>query len=214
MNLAKLFRILIVIMAFLVVMYILSSVFLEGTWALKFDFAEEANIPTWYSTLLLGAVSLAAFLLFFHHRKEQGSTKHERLFWFVLAAGFLFMSFDESACMHEMIDDFLGFKWLYIYAPFAAVVFCLLAAYILIERKDRGHLRNWILLGILVYGFGGLFMELVDHVFWPLPHGFLEIENIVEEGGEMLGASMVLIGCLKELLSHYAFPDGKSGPEL
>jgi hypothetical protein len=199
MDFKRLFWILVLITAFLLIMYILSPGISEEV-ATKFDLAWEANIPAWYSSILLAAVSLAAFLVWFHSRRSRRGDKLDHFFWLMVSAGFLFMSLDESACLHEMLDDLLSMKWLYIYGPIAAVVLIFCVYYIMIRRKDRGHLRNWILPGLMVLGFGSLFMEFLDYVFWPLPPVYMEIENMLEEGFEMLGTSMVLIGCLKELL--------------
>ena len=70
----------------------------------KFDFVQmfdldmEANIPTLFSSLLF---TIASFLFFLNGKKEYVKRKY----WWGLSIIFLFLSFDESAKIHENIGD-------------------------------------------------------------------------------------------------------------
>lgn len=76
-----------------------------------FDFDEESSIPTLYNTILLLFASLILFLIY---RIEKEQNTRNRLFWIILAIGFLFMGIDESVSIHELsigpIQRLLGSK--------------------------------------------------------------------------------------------------------
>lgn len=66
------------------------------------DVDMELNFPTYYSMLLLiMASSLLALIALFEFR----SRSRDRFFWALLAAGFLFMSFDEIVAAHEKLVE-------------------------------------------------------------------------------------------------------------
>lgn len=66
-----------------------------------FDLDDEANVPTWYATTLLlcSAVILASIAA-----RSAGQTPRLTHYWWVLAAGFLAMSVDEAAMVHDLFD--------------------------------------------------------------------------------------------------------------
>ena len=66
-----------------------------------FDLNREANIPTWFSSLLfmLNAFILAIIAILTKARQGPYYTQ-----WFVLAVIFLYLSIDESALLHEMAE--------------------------------------------------------------------------------------------------------------
>lgn len=67
-----------------------------------FDFYEEHNVPTYFSSLNL--LLTAAILLYIteHKRAEGDKRKHA---WFVLAFGFVFMSIDELADLRIVLSN-------------------------------------------------------------------------------------------------------------
>lgn len=97
----------------------------------KFDFVQmfdldmEANIPTLFSSLLFTA---ASFLFFLNGKREYAKRKY----WWGLSIIFLFLSFDESANIHENIGDltekfvdasgFLYYPWVLSYILFVLIL--------------------------------------------------------------------------------------------
>ena len=90
-------------------------------WLLRqiFDVDEEDSFPTWYSSmaLLLTSVTLAL------HGWNQANLPGEgRLPWCGLAVGFLFLSVDEIAGMHETLNSVTHVTWAAPGAGVAAIV--------------------------------------------------------------------------------------------
>lgn len=82
----------------------------ELSWLLRqlFDVDQENNLPTWYSGFLL---LVSSMLLWLCARKKR--TEGDRWFrhWYVLAVGFLLMSIDEVAGIHESINSIIVMPW-------------------------------------------------------------------------------------------------------
>jgi len=68
-----------------------------------FDLDMERNVPTLFSSLLF-AISALLFWLLGSDKDEEERLK--RRYWYGLAGVFLFLSFDESAKIHENIGDY------------------------------------------------------------------------------------------------------------
>lgn len=66
-----------------------------------FDLDEEANLPTWFSSLLL----LVAAVLLARIAADASRGNGAAHYWWVLAAGFALMSIDEVAMVHELFND-------------------------------------------------------------------------------------------------------------
>lgn len=89
----------------------------------------EANLPTWYSSSLL---LLAAALLFVQYRLAKGSGDSRPGGWLLLAIGFLWLSFDETAGFHDALntalvyaihtDGLLARPWILVGIPAVAIV--------------------------------------------------------------------------------------------
>lgn len=172
------------------------------TIANRFDLNGEANAPSWFSTIVLFSVALTAIAIY---TVEELGAAPERLwprFWLTFAAVYVFLSLDEAARIHEILDVVL-IKWVLIYAPFAGVFFMACVYNFTAIRKQDPHLRFWILGGLIAYAAGGLGAESVSHILRPLPNFWQQVEYVIEEGLEMIGMSMVLMGCLQELLRVY-----------
>jgi hypothetical protein len=149
----------------------------------------EANLPTWYSTVLLFAVSLSSLGIYILSNDHL----HSRKFWLIFSCVYCYLFIDEAACLHEIIDEVTPIKWVFIYAPFAAVFF-MICVHQLLNSTDK-TLRNLILGGLIVYALGGLIGESISYLFSPLT----PLTFVLEEGLEMLGSIIVLMGCLREL---------------
>src|SRR6056297_2759236 len=86
---------------------------------------------------------------------------------------------------------------------FAAIFFFACAFYFIVIRKGEKRVRNWVLGGLIVYALGGMVAEVIGYLFRPLPYALQQVEFVIEEGLEMTGAIIVLMGCLQELRSVY-----------
>jgi len=162
----------------------------------RFDLDSEANIPTWFSTVLLFCVSLTSLVIYIFGRDiENYASWHS--FWLGFSAVYCFLSLDEAARLHEILDTSLHLKWIYVYAPFGAIFFILCTYFLTVINKNN-NLRNWILGGLIVYALGGLFGEAFDYFFYSS-----QVEIVFEEGFEFLGTILVFRGCLQELSRRY-----------
>lgn len=164
--------------------------------ASSFSLSEEANVPTWYSSVLLFSCAL---LLWGHAVQAQRTpTPRWTWHWRGLALTFLAISMDEVASFHERINAtaHLGGALYYAWViPFGAAVivvgvFCLpfLAA---LPRPTR---LRFVAAGALYVG-GALGVELILGA-WADQHGPMNLTyrliDAVEEGGEIAGASLFL----------------------
>lgn len=163
----------------------------------RFNLNEEANIPTWYSTVLLFSVSVSSFINHFLEKKETNTTESGSLFWLVFGVAYCFLSIDEAGRIHEFINYLTSTKWVFIYAPFVAIFFVICAHYFFVIRKDDKTVRNWIIGGLSLYITGGLVLEFISFML-PLPPFMVLAEILLEEGFEMTGTIMVLIGSLHQ----------------
>lgn len=163
----------------------------------RFDLDSEATVPAWYSSALLLCVSLCAAGLYLM-RRDSAPRPTIRLFWLVFAAAYLYLSIDEAARIHEALEERLRVKWIYLYAPFAAA-FLIYCANYLTRIESYPKVRLWILGGILVYGLGALGAEAMLYFFYSSSVEPLEV--VVEESLEMIGTSMVLVGCLHGIVA-------------
>ena len=177
----------------------------------RFNLDGEANIPEWYSAVLLFSVSLSSLAIYLLGRKGIGGDRPWNRFWLAFAGVYCFLSLDECARLHEIIDSATPLKWVYAYAPFAAIFFIICAFYFVVIRNGEKRVRNWVLGGLIVYALGGLVSELIGYLFRPLQHALQQAEFVIEEGLEMIGAIIVLMGVLQELRRLYEIMLGNRG---
>jgi ABC-type multidrug transport system permease subunit len=200
-KLRVLFLSLLCVISFLLVMHFFPAS-VSKTIANRFDLNAEANVPTWFSTIVLFSVALTAAAIYFLKESMAMAERPWRRFWLIFSAVYAYLSLDEAARIHEILDVVL-IKWVLVYAPFAGAFFIACVYYFTVIRKQDSHLRFWILGGLIAYAVGGLGAESVSHILRPLPNFWQQVEYIVEEGLEMIGMSMVWMGCLQELVRVY-----------
>jgi hypothetical protein len=155
----------------------------------------EANVPTWYSSMLLFSCALALF-----RAGERGDGW--RWHWWGLALTFAAISLDEVAGFHERLNraarfgDALGgalhFGWV---VPFAALVVVIGVLCVPFLAALPAATR-WRFVGAgALYTGGALGIELVLGA-WTSAHGEMNLAyrliDAVEEGGEIAGASLFL----------------------
>lgn len=178
------------------------------------DLSREASVPVWFSSAQLFLVGLLFLFICARWNKFVGPS---RLFFAFAGAGFLFLSMDETAIIHERtsralinhgwlvpVKDERG-AWIYLYAGIG-VCFLLLFGRDL-WRMWRAFRRATLLIvggfsltvlgGVAVEGFGMYFPADV------VPLWLHKCRVALEEFLEMFGISVVLYGVL--LLAIQAF---------
>lgn len=171
-----------------------------------FDLNREGNVPTWYSSMLLFCVCLAAIAIHFSniHLKTTNPTSTRALatplwFWITFSCFYAFLSLDEATSIHELTRFWLRIRWFYLYALLGAFLFFAAAYSFHRAGNSARDLQFWILGGLMIYAFGGLVCDAIARIYHPLPTLLASIEVIVEEALELIGTTFVLRGCLGEV---------------
>ena len=111
---ARVFRLLFVIMLILlvancIVVWLRISTGDDSHSYIKlFDFNQESNVPTFFSSVLLFLASLLLFYIGLVHQSQECRLTR---YWQGLAAGFLYMAIDESAQIHEVVNGLIQMKF-------------------------------------------------------------------------------------------------------
>jgi len=136
-----------------------------------FELNREANIPTWFSSLLLILNAFILAIIAIRTKAQQGPYYTQ---WFVLAAIFLYLSIDESALLHEMVEkpvrralDLSGYLY---FAWIIPAVCCLIALGLYIRRFlfDLPKSTRWLfLIAGAVFVGGAVGMEAIgSNIFY------------------------------------------------
>ncbi len=135
-------------------------------WVLKdlFDLDGEDNVPSWYSGTALFMASAFLYVIAVDKQKARDAfTRH----WYGLAAGFLFLSLDEVASIHEglnsLVDDLspgTDFPWT---IPGGVAVAIVIAIYFKFFLRLREPTRRQFLISGAAYIAGAVGMEVVAH---------------------------------------------------
>ena len=123
----------------------------------------EANLPTWFSAALL--LAAAAVLAVIWRTTPEGARAGRR-YWAVLAAVFVFLSADEAAELHEMLNplrEHVGNGGLLYWAwvvPYGIAGLAFVAAYArFLRRLPSRTARLFVASGVLYVG-GALALEM------------------------------------------------------
>ncbi len=168
----------------------------------------EANVPTWYSSLLLVAIALLAAMLAAGAPAGQDRARWE---WGGLAAIFALLSLDEASGVHELLispvrqalhaQGVLYYAWVVPGTVFV-VVFALTFARLVFRLPVE--VRRVLSAAAGVYLAGALGMEMVggwyadrvsDSTFT------FALLTTIEETLEMLGASLGVYGLFRQFAS-------------
>jgi hypothetical protein len=163
-----------------------------------FSLSEEANLPTWYSSLLLfaDAALLASIAARARRQPDFG-------YWAVLSAIFCYLSLDETAQLHERLNGLIPltgafyFSWI---IPAGILVLLVGLAYLRFVLRLPPPTRTRFIVAGCIYVGGALLME-VPLGMWATRHGednlgYMLIDA-VEESMEMFGASLFLLALLR-----------------
>jgi len=173
----------------------------------RFNIDAEANIPTWFSTILLFMISLTAFFIYRLGSGQLEVRSRWHKIWLGLGILYLFLSLDEGAQIHELINRLTDVKWVFIYAPVTGLIFLVCLYYFVVIRGSDSVLRNWVIGGLVVFALGGMVVEWYTYTY-QLPYALRQIAFVAEEGFEMIGTTMMLTGCLREFNQQFekSFP--------
>lgn len=155
----------------------------------------EANLPTWFSSSLLLACSVAAGAV---AMQAPAWRKH----WWFMCGLAAYMSLDEAAEIHEHLGGLVGthgvlyFDWV---IPAAGALVVLTALYLPFMRALPRVTRNRLVLAAVIYIGGAVGMEL-PLGWWTERHGNdglgYALIDWVEETLEMIGAAIALLSLL------------------
>ena len=172
-----------------------------------FDLNEEANVPTFFSTLLL----LAVALLLAHIGRETLRRDGDRataMRWFVLAGGFAFMGFDECAQIHDTLNELVNamllkhnsgalfYGWV---IPYTAIVAAAGMYFLRFFLRLPMRWRVWFALSAIIYVGGALGVEFLEGIY-ATDHDRRTADYAVlttfQEIAEMSGTTLFLHGLL------------------
>ena len=171
-------------------------------WVQFLDVNGEANLPTWFSVVLLASTALTALVLGAAHLL--GNPRGDR-FGLALGVVLLGLSLDELAGIHERLGglgnrllagEYLHFTWV---VPGAVVAAVLAVALVRGSTSLPARSRRLILLGFAVYVLGALVLETLSGLVleeWGDRAGYLLV-TAAEEFCEMLGVVVVLGGLVR-----------------
>lgn len=154
-----------------------------------FDLDDENNLPTWFSSFVLLNNSLVMYLF------AQMEKDRNKYYWLLLSVGFLALSIDEVAGLHETINTAIEISWAY---PAAVLVLILGLSFIPFLLSLERRLAVLFVISGLIYISGVLGVEVLseDMDEDSMAYGFA---TAVEESLEMLGALLFLSINLNEL---------------
>lgn len=161
-----------------------------------FDVGNDANVPTWWSSLaLLFCASLMVAIGAEHRRRGDAY-----IFWWVLAGVFGFISIDEVAMIHERVGNELslrgrralgagqeygGATWIYAYiVPGILLALAAIPFFLRLPTRTKGL---FVLAAVTLVG-GGVGVEFLAHAIRdPDRLWIYQLVTMLEEFLEMLG---------------------------
>lgn len=173
-----------------------------------FDLNREANIPTWYSSLIL---FISACLLFFISYYK-GAKDSNQKFWKTLAFIFLYLSIDELSSIHEDFNNpvrsllHLGgvFYWSWI-VPAILILIILFFYFFRFIISLPKETRNLFILSAIIFVGGAVGLEMIGGLLSSegmrnsIPH---RIETFFEEVMEMTGVLIFIYSLIKYIKSE------------
>ena len=162
-------------------------------WQLSFfDLDEEESFGTWFNS---GILLIAAGLLVNQARVVQAQGRAWHRSWLVLGIGFLVLSVDEIAGMHEFVNTMMGdTPWTVIGFPILLLV---ALAYLPFLWHHRWRTGLFFLLAGAIYGGGAVGVEhFTDSDVNSLHYNMW---TALEEGMEMMGVIVFIYALLDHM---------------
>jgi len=174
--------------------------FTELPWLVRqiFDVDEEDSFPTWYSA---SALLLTAFVLWVKTSGVRGPADSWRWHWRGLAVGFVFLSIDEIAGIHETLNSVMTISWA---VPGGIIVAALGMFYLpFLAKLERSTAIQFIIGGAIFVG-GAVGVELYTERYQAndeLNTLAYNLWNALEEGMEMGGVVIFLRALLLSMIT-------------
>jgi hypothetical protein len=194
------FELLLITLYFII--HILFATIRWGPLSPLFDLNGELSIPTWFSSVQLFVVGVIFLLT---SQQNQESEFPSSRFMIISGLGFIFLSADEAAVIHERITKAaikLDLKWLLFKNNHGAWIgiYLLLGLILLLAfRRDLQVLWTYfrresfaILAGALIFLAGCVGIEVISYYINPFP----KVEVLFEELFEMTGVTLILYGVM------------------
>ncbi len=190
--------------------------------AVLFDITLEANIPTWYSSLVAMAVGLAGLLIVEHYHAIKQRSK--MAIWLLISLFFVYMSIDDTSQFHErvatvwaihakttdnatalsIINNFESYYWQLLFLPiFATIAFAMLYV---IKTEFKVKQAQWYFIAGLSSFVFAVALDYIDgidsyydYVIQRTGVNFQSLEHFsraVEEMTEMIGLGFILTALL------------------
>lgn len=171
-------------------------------WRQLFDVDTENNLPTWFSGFLLG---VTAFWVWILAEAKRRSGDRWALHWKILALGFLLMSLDEVAGLHESFNTVSDVTWA---IPGGILAMTIGLAYFPFLWNLPKSARNAFVLAGCIYVGGAVGVEMIGA---PMEEDAMpyNLVTVVEEGMEMGGVILFLSAVLA-----YMGPARRAGADL
>ncbi|WP_210394952.1 hypothetical protein [Motiliproteus sediminis] len=190
-----------------------------------FNITREDSIPNWFSSMQFLLISLAAWWAFFVHRCRF-SPRWQLLGWWLVAAGFLFLSLDDGSRLHErvgawvaesysqtdtvagsLVDANPSYTWHLVMGPFFALGGLFVLGFVMTQLNSvRQRLLFVAGVGCFIVSQGMDFLEGIDAVVEQV-RAALDVDTYdvthfaksAEEFIEMLGQSLILVVFVRHL---------------
>lgn len=173
----------------------------------RFDLNGEATIPSWFSSMQLFVIGV---LFLFSKNWTYSTFLFRPSILKLIGFGFIFLSMDEAALIHEKIQRELmqgdwmpSFRikqgmWITAYAIVAALIALISWRTLFSFWKYYKREAKIILLGLMIFVAGAVGLEIIYYQYLPDGQRALsnKIEIAFEEFFEMLGASIILYGTI------------------
>ena len=152
-------------------------------WRQLFDVDEENNLPTWFSGFLLSVVAACGWIC---AQRKRSDRDRWQVHWHILAGGFLLLSLDEVAGIHETINSLIVMNWA---IPGGLLAAAIGLAFIPFLRGLPSRTAMLFLAAGVFYLGGAVGLEIVgepmeaDTVSY---HLLTAVEEALEMGGALL----------------------------
>lgn len=178
-----------------------------------FDLDAEGNIPAWFSSIQLFLIGLIFLIKGYRPDPDRAPSP---LFFLMVGAGFVFLSADEAASIHEKITYVLkNFEWvprfrgnhgiwIFFYPLIGLILLCATFREIvaLCNRYRRATFIIATGIGIFLLGAVGLEIVRYQHIDQSATPLLYKVEVACEEFLEMFGASVMLYGAMLLPVQH------------
>jgi len=211
---AEILRALILIELIFCFIYFADFLLGEPIWRIHdwFNLDEEATIPAWFSIIQLFMIGLTAILTAQNERYVPPPSKKGLT---LLGLGFIYLSLDEGAVIHEKITyefhnnplvpyfDGVHGIWIVVYGSIGIIVLAILARDIWAMIKNFGRESIIFMIGMVIFLAGTAGAETITffHIDKANPLVYA-VEVVLEELLEMSGASIIfysiLLVCIKK----------------